>query len=85
MGQDEQSAVALKSVIFKTVASGLQLSFWCDDVHDRHSCRDNDEERLERLQFVFNQTKENGGSICPTLPYMCAKVSLDVIHNVSPV
>ena len=60
MGQDEQSAVALKNVIFKAVAGALRLSFRCDNVHDRPSCRDNDEEMLEHLQFVLNQTKEKG-------------------------
>ena len=58
MGQGEQSAVALKNVIFKAIAGALRLSLWCDDVHDRPSCRDNDEESLERLQFVLNQTRE---------------------------
>ena len=51
MGQNEpeQSAVALKNVIFKAFADPTRKSFCCGDVYNRPSYRGNDEERLERL------------------------------------
>ena len=36
-----------KKLIFKAFACALRKDSWSDDVHNRPSCRDNDEERLE--------------------------------------
>ena len=69
IGQDERGVVALKSLILKASAGALRKSSWCDD--NRSSCRDNDEERLERLGIICPQSgREKSDSVCPTFQNM---------------
>ena len=68
IGPDEQSVVALKNVIFKTFKGALRTIFWCDDVHSRPRCRDNEDEKLERLEFVRNQAEKKVSQFVPLSP-----------------
>ena len=52
---------------FKTFAGGPRKTSWCDDVHDRPSCRDNGKERLGRwLQTNLVRPRKKGGLLYPT-------------------